>query len=445
MSYRAWAYIWTVLLLGAGLGLPFGGAVTQSSDDWVTFLVLTGLATVAHLFEALGPGRHSYYPSYVFFFAGLLLLPPSLFTLLIVVAHVAEVVKDRVTQSARRRDWYLQPFNIAMHLIAGAGARWVQGWLQTETALLVTPVPMLAATLSALCYVVINNAILGQALVFARNIGWHESGVLELETLMPEFILACLGYVVAILWQINPWFMLPAISPLALMYRALMVPQLKQEAQTDVKTGLSNARHFAKLFGDELARAQRFGRPLTLIMADLDLMRNINNTYGHLAGDAVLAGIGQIIRSTIREYDLAGRFGGEEFAIVLPEVGPHEAVALAERLRAAIADAEFRVESHKEPIGATMSFGVACFPADGTTSTALTHAADRAVYEAKAQGRNRVVAAAEMQPTPTDEPSPDSSAYLNILPPSNTILHTDISPRHAILSTLEQREATSGS
>lgn len=429
MAYRAWGYIWTILLLGAVLGLALPLAAMQPPVDWVTFLVLTAFAIVAHLFEALGPGRHSYYPSYVFFFAGLLLLPPLLFTLLIVVVHGAELVKDRVTRSTRRREWYLQPFNIAMHLLAGAGARWVQGWVQTETALLVTPVPMLAATLSALCYVVINNAILGQALLFARNISWQESGVLDLENLMPEFILSCLGYVVAILWQINPWLMLPAISPLALMYRALMVPQLKQEAQTDVKTGLSNARHFNKLFSDELARAQRFGRPLSLIMADLDLMRDINNTYGHLAGDAALAGIGQIIRSTIREYDIAGRFGGEEFAIVLPEVGPHEAVVLAERLRAAVASAEFRVESHKGPIGATMSFGVACFPLDGTTATTLIHAADQAVYEAKARGRNCVIAAVEARTTIINAaPSPDVGTQLETMPAPDTAMHTEIAP-----------------
>ena len=93
---------------------------------------------------------------------------------------------------------------------------------------------------------------------------------------------------------------------LVLMYKALMIPQLKRDAQVDAKTGLFNARHFTVLFTAEVERAQRFGRPLSLIMADLDLLRNINNTYGHLAGDLVLAEMGRVIKETIREYDIAG-------------------------------------------------------------------------------------------------------------------------------------------
>jgi diguanylate cyclase (GGDEF)-like protein len=175
-----------------------------------------------------------------------------------------------------------------------------------------------------------------------------------------------------------------------------MIPQLKQEAQTDGKTGLWNARHFTKLFTAEMERAQRFNRPLTVIMADLDLLRNINNTYGHLAGDIVLSGIGQIIKENIREYDIAGRFGGEEFAIVLPETGPAEAQALAERLRAAVEVATFQVATSQTPISCTMSIGVACCPWDATTVTELIHEADVAVYQAKLRGRNCVICAADV-------------------------------------------------
>src|SRR5439155_194927 len=138
-----------------------------------------------------------------------------------------------------------------------------------------------------------------------------------------------------------------------LMYKALSIPQLKQEAQTDGKTGLWNARHFSALFTAEMERATRFERPLTVLMADLDLLRNINNTYGHLAGDIVLSGIGKIISENIREYDIAGRFGGEEFAIVLPETGPVEAVQLAERLRSAVEAVSFEVSTSSVPIHAT--------------------------------------------------------------------------------------------
>ena len=119
------------------------------------------------------------------------------------------------------------------------------------------------------------------------------------------------------------------------------MPALTQEARTDAKTGLWNMRHFNEVFAVELERAKRFKRPLAMVMADLDLLRNVNNTYGHLAGDAVLVGIGKIIRESVREYDLPARFGGEEFSIVLLEANAEDARSFAERVRRTIESTEF--------------------------------------------------------------------------------------------------------
>src|SRR6201999_216530 len=116
---------------------------------------------------------------------------------------------------------------------------------------------------------------------------------------------------------------------------------------------------------EELGRAQRFQRPMSLIMADLDLLRDINNPYGHLAGDAVLRGISEIFRQQLRHYDVPARFGGEEFSILLPETSPEKAMEIAERIRRAVAEREFEVETAAEPIRATVSIGVAGFPKDG--------------------------------------------------------------------------------
>src|SRR4029077_21192845 len=117
---------------------------------------------------------------------------------------------------------------------------------------------------------------------------------------------------------------------------------------------------------EELQRAERFERPLSLVMADLDLLRDINNTYGHLAGDAGLQGIAEVFRSQLRHYDVPARFGGEEFAILLPETPPDQAFEIAERIRRTVADKTYDVETSSEPIRATVSIGVAGFPKDGT-------------------------------------------------------------------------------
>ncbi len=402
MSKLAWAYVWIVLASAALLSAA-AWQRPQPAEQLITLAVLAVITTAAHLFEAEAPNRQSYYPSMIFLFAGVLLLAPGLFVLLAILPHLIEWVKARIARTAHLRAWYIQPFNIACHIVAGLSAGWIYYGMIGATWLFHSATSVIAATLAALTYVMLNHMMVGLALVLARGISWRESGVLDLENLLPDFVNLCLGYIVAIFWMINFWLILPVLSPIALIYRALTVPQLKQEAQTDTKTGLLNARYFNKLFVDEFERAQRFDRPLSLIVADLDLMRNINNTYGHLAGDAVLAGIGQIIRATVRKYDIAGRFGGEEFCIVLPEGGPETAKLLAERLRAAVEAGEFTVSTHPEPIRATMSIGIACFPEDAASTTDLMHAADVAVYQAKLGGRNRVAYVADVPHSVTIE------------------------------------------
>ena len=126
-------------------------------------------------------------------------------------------------------------------------------------------------------------------------------------------------------------------------------------------------------------------------MADLDLLRDINNSYGHLAGDAVLKGIAEVFRMHLRHYDVPARFGGEEFSILLPETSAEEAMEIAERIRREVAARAFDVETSSQPIRATMSIGVAAYPRDGQDANELIHQADLAVYRAKLQGRNRVL------------------------------------------------------
>jgi diguanylate cyclase (GGDEF)-like protein len=398
MTQRAWVYIGTIVLGGVLLG---GQALWQAQplvEDWLTFGVLTVLATLAQLFKATAPPRttQSYSVFPVFLFAGVLLLPPAPFVLLVVISQSLEWLKERALGTKHLLKWYIQPFNIAMYIIAGFSAHI---WLVALNPLpgpLLTTRAVLAVTGAAVCYVVLNHLMIGSALVLARGIPWRQSGVMALENLVTDFVMLCLGAVVGVLWPLNLWLVPFALSPLVLIYRALWIPHLKEEAHTDGKTGLLNARRFNACFAEELARALRFGRPLAVIMADLDFLRNINNTYGHLAGDVVLTGIGQIIRETVRDYDLAGRFGGEEFAIVLPETDALQAAVIAERIRQAVEAARFEVTTSETAIQVTMSLGVAAFPDHAASLNDLIQQADLAVYQAKATGRNRVVAASEL-------------------------------------------------
>ncbi len=388
-------YIWaTLTLAGVLTWLSFPKSPIHPAQ-WQVFAVVVILATVAQFLEAEF-GNQSYYPHTVFFFLGVIVLPPFLFVLLILIPHLLEWIHKRLTNSKYLRDWYIQPFNIAIHVIAGISAQvtyFTLGTLMPSPAL---PHLIVSGILAALVYLLVNHALIGQVLVLARGVSWQESQVFDLENLYSDFTMLIMGYVLAELWKLNPWLLIPGLTPLILVYRALMVPQLKKEVQTDPKTGLTNAAYFKKQFLEEFKRAERFDRPLALIMADLDLLRDINNRYGHLAGDVVLKGVSDLIRKHVRNFDIAARFGGEGFAIVLPETELAVAHAVAERLRRALETTVFHAPSSDVPIRATISLGVACYPDDATGPDDLIHQADIALYQAKYQGRNRVVLAAQV-------------------------------------------------
>ncbi|MBX5202442.1 PleD family two-component system response regulator [Rhizobium sp. NZLR1] len=172
------------------------------------------------------------------------------------------------------------------------------------------------------------------------------------------------------------------------------VKQTIELAVTDPLTGLYNRRyldnHLNVLFNRSMAR----GRPLSVLITDIDRFKQVNDTYGHDGGDEVLREFANRVRSTIRGADLACRYGGEEFVVVMPDTSPEIAAAVAERLRTAIESAPFMLKHAGEALNVTASFGIASRIAAVLTPDQLMKQADLALYEAKNTGRNRVVAAA---------------------------------------------------
>lgn len=166
---------------------------------------------------------------------------------------------------------------------------------------------------------------------------------------------------------------------------------LARQAKTDSLTGLSNRRHFLELAEKELARARRYDKLLSVLMLDLDQFKGINDTHGHQTGDSVLRMVGEVCRRTLREVDIVGRLGGEEFAILLPEIDVMQAMEVAERLRQDIANAVIPLEQGGE-LNATASIGITTLTADDANIDKLLDLADKAMYEAKRTGRNRVCA-----------------------------------------------------
>jgi diguanylate cyclase (GGDEF)-like protein len=166
---------------------------------------------------------------------------------------------------------------------------------------------------------------------------------------------------------------------------------VERQASTDGLTELANRRQFEEALANEISRAERFGGMLALIVADLDDFKQVNDRYGHQAGDDVLRAFADVLRETVRDIDLAARYGGEEFAVLLPQTDLAGAERVAERLRERM---EIRLvePSSESPFSVTASFGVASFPEAGTPA-ALFASADEALYRAKSVGKNCVVSA----------------------------------------------------
>lgn len=384
-SPRAGVSFWLTVVAALGATLPFLPRLGPDTRQLTMFAILAAGAAIAQHLVVVTPGNRSYHPTGIFLLPAALLLPPELVALTAFAQYVPGLLRHRRPASVQALDVASSAL-AAMGAWAAASAILGSGGFDGRGA-----GAFLAGAAACAAYVGVHRALLAARLRSAGGPALRDSGLFTFDSVSTDLVLTALGVGFASLWRFDAWLIPFALAPLLLVHRSISVPALQAQARVDPKTGLFNARHFATMLQHELGRAERFRRPLSLIMTDLDLLREINNVHGHLAGDAVLAGIGKIYREQLRRYDVPARFGGEEFAILLPETSAQEALEIAERIRRAVADARFEVETSSDPIRATVSLGVAAYPRDGLDATGLIHQADLAVYRAKLQGRNCVL------------------------------------------------------
>ncbi len=170
---------------------------------------------------------------------------------------------------------------------------------------------------------------------------------------------------------------------------AQMYERMERMATTDGLTSLTNHRYFQELFDAMLARCERYGRKMSLILTDIDHFKSINDTYGHPVGDMVLKKVAKLLTGAARRTDVVARYGGEEFAVLMEETGTDGALQTAERIRKAVENEMMRSENGS--FKCTISLGIATFPQDANVKAKLAECADQALYQAKRSGRNRSV------------------------------------------------------
>jgi len=376
-----------LLFVSATGALTVSAAVAATSgwhagvSAWLQFALLSALAAVSVLFPVRGR-ESAPRTATVFLVAAAIALPTGFAAFVALPACVAGAFRRRST-----------PFLFLHSTLAASLATMAAAAVAHATQEGATPAR--AATVAGAGLVYCATAA-GFDAALARI---SRSGRLRppsAEAVTGELVLASLGVVLATVWASDAWRIPIALVPLILAHRLQRLPTLEQQAVTDAKTGLLNMHAFGEALESALARSRAERRPLSLVVVDLDLLREINNAHGHLVGDAVIKGISDVLRQQIRRGDLAARFGGEEFVLALPDAPPDRALRIAERIREAVASRVYRGEPAGPATRATLSAGVAAFPRDATTARALVHAADLAVMAAKARGRNRVVDAADL-------------------------------------------------
>lgn len=256
---------------------------------------------------------------------------------------------------------------------------------------------ILAVALAGILQWVINTGMLLPAWKASDPAASLRDLALASEAVRNDVAEVCVAVLVTFAIAINPLAIVFALPFAMLLQRSLRHAQLVNASRIDAKTGLLNAGTWEREAAVEVARAVRTRTPLALALVDVDHFKGVNDTFGHLTGDRALKAIARAFRIYLREYDLIGRFGGEEFAILLPHTSALDAYGIAERIREHIAIGPLDVGDRPdgEHVRVTVSIGVAALGAPwdtltGSQITDLLATADRALYQAKRAGRDRV-------------------------------------------------------
>lgn len=321
---------------------------------------------------------------------------PVVFLLPGIYALIVPAIRLALTQwRVKRAPVYKRVYTAAAIGIAYGCARLVYVSLlppgQSRTYLLShTVVWLVAAGSGAVAQWLVNQVLVLGAFKLENPRTSIRHQVLSRETLHNDATELCAALLVAVGMTISVFTFIIALPLATLLQRSFRHAQLLSEARADAKTGLLNAATWEREASAEVARAVRTLSPMAVALLDLDRFKLVNDTYGHLVGDEVLRRIAGTMSDVLREYDLAGRFGGEEFVVLFPQTRAPDALRIAERIRAHIA--RLPIDSPGgESVHVTVSIGVAALDAGSSRELPeLLAAADAALYRAKASGRDQV-------------------------------------------------------
>ncbi|MEA2127077.1 MAG: hypothetical protein QOI80_3859 [Solirubrobacteraceae bacterium] len=343
-------------------------ATDAGAPDWTLLALVAALCLAGKAFEIFAPGHYALQPNYAGLVWGCLLLPAWAAPILALACFAPDLFR-------RGTALYKTLFNVANYTLVGVVVSLVGGG---------GGVAAMAA--AAVVAAVANHALIVVAIALAGEQPLRGT-LRQLTDGLPLSVgVGLTGAVIAVLWGVGGEWPVLAVGPVGLLYRALWVPMLRHRADTDAKTGLYHSERIREELEAQIA-ATAPGDRLAVAMVDLDHLRVINSRCGHLAGDRAIRAVADELGAVAALHGAAGRFGGEEFCVVLPGTDAARTMELLDAARRRLGAVEFR-----EALDLRVSFsaGIAVFPDHGNTVDALLSTADSALYDAKAAGRDRV-------------------------------------------------------
>ncbi|WP_460656768.1 GGDEF domain-containing protein [Kribbella endophytica] len=382
-----------------------------TSAEWTAFAVLA-VASTLHLESARGIERRREMAANtsphtnlkcLWFFASLLLLPLSLVIPLVVLSYLYSWFRVFGRTIAHRKI-----FSNSTCILASAAAAAVLrgGGLISEPRVPTDFWSLLVVLAAAATWWLVNYALVVGAILISSPEAKAKDALGELSHQLVICAGLGLGIAIAALQSSYPWVVPVLMVTVLALHRDLLLPQYQRAAGVDVKTGLATPSYWANAVPLELARAESLRSSVGLLMLDLDKFKEINDTYGHPAGDRALRAVGESVRAEVRQGDLVARVGGDELAVLLPGASEVEVLEVAERIRDRLSALTVSVETvaNRTAIisGVPASFGAAVYPDVAGTMDQLILAADNALLTAKRGGRNQIVSARPNPPAPVD-------------------------------------------
>ncbi|WP_410673496.1 diguanylate cyclase [Amycolatopsis sp. cmx-4-68] len=375
----------------AAVVLPFVVPSTAPTpQEWLYLAILLGSALVqtelsatAERMQRFLAGNPHVSVTSVWFFGATLATPPALAAVLAALIYGHLWLRTASVPGARL---YRVTCSVATYVVTIFAARAVADLFGTGAG-----APGVAATIAAGVTFFLVNTLL---VMVGHKLHEPARPLLSFAGSVPENVLdaatLCLGATAAVLLAARPWLVPLLVLPLVLLRRGELGRRLELQSGRDPKTGLLTIAEWRTRAEAELSRAARAGGDCGILMLDLDHFKRVNDTHGHLAGDDVLRAVAEAVQGEVRIYDSVGRFGGEEFVVLLPGIGRVHSVAVAERIRDAVTELTVVAADGARIDGLSVSVGVAVHPDAGDGVDQVLGAADKAVYEAKNSGRDRV-------------------------------------------------------